>query len=345
MRFREFVDTTGLTKPAAAETPDAQAPALAGAAKGMGNPAAAGGHETTIKHTGARVLDARISVVGFEKAYDAMKRACAQILSDESATVQKWSDETNSHEGMAPWRELFVMARNSPARGYIEIEHKPQQGRGVVGDMGFTAGWMTKKWTNALRLPFEKMGVVTNPEEVYRNAFESELLRLSNQPDFGNNPVLKGLDEWEVSTSTFGRNIIIKPSGRVAKEWATYRESGPILPAAKPSKPSLGLGINPMKTLLRKIELKTDELGRDSRNTGEGGNGGVPDHFLSWPQVIRFFNLTPEELAEARRLKVFFDDGMGVIKIHPRGWEVLKKELGKPGIFDGGAAMSSGFTG
>lgn len=207
MRFREFIDGTGLDKSAAPE--HGTGPALLGAAKSLGAPAAGG--ETRVHHTGARTLDARISVVGLQPAYDAMKRACAQILSDESATVQKWDDDKNAHDGMVPWRELFVMARNNPAQGYIEIEYKPQQGRGLVGDMGFTAGWLGKKWSNAIRLPFEKMGVVTNPEEVYRNSFESELLRLSNQPDFGSNPVLQGMEEWEVTTSRFGRNIIIKP--------------------------------------------------------------------------------------------------------------------------------------
>jgi hypothetical protein len=201
MRFREFVNTTSLT------ADQAQQKAIAGVVSPAGGNGA-------LQLKGAQQLDAAISRVGFERAYMAMRQAVSQILSDERAVVEVFDDTQNKFTGqMVPWGQLFKQGRNDPSRGYIEIEYKPQQGRSIIGDIGYTIGRL-KNWRNLVRLPFEKIGIVSNPEEVYRNSFQAELDRLQNQPSIGSEPQLTGTEEWEVTTSRFGRNIIIKPKRR-----------------------------------------------------------------------------------------------------------------------------------
>ncbi len=302
MRFREFVNSSGLGSPdAMAQSPETN----------KGVIGASGDHHskhTTVHHKGARVLNASIQEVGYERAYEAMKTACAYILSDEQATVQNWSDEENKLGDSVPIGQLFVMGRNSPSRGMIEIEYKPQQGKSFLGDVGFTMGWLFKKKTNFLRLPFEKMGIATNPEAVFRNSFEQELLRLTSQPDLGSSPVLNGLEDWTVTTSTMGRNIIVKPKSGVKREWAYYGEAH-----------------DPVLSLYNKLAHHENRTAHKRR--GDDDRHEIPASFISWPQIANYFQLTPEEVQAAQQSKAFVDDGFGNIKVHPRAMILLKNMI------------------
>lgn len=150
-------------------------------------------------------IDARISVQGLEKAYTGMQRAINLILSDESATVQSISDE-GQDEQIKPWGAVYFLSnKNSPERGVIEIEYAPQATKNIVGDIGYTANWMSQNWKRPFRLAGEKMGLMRNPEKFYLSQFKRELDRLANQR------ILQGLEEWDIDTSNFGRNIILRP--------------------------------------------------------------------------------------------------------------------------------------
>lgn len=165
-------------------------------------------------------IDARISVVGYEKAYENMLRACNQILSDEQAMVQVTPEDAQDLSGggetgvsgkngkLVPWEQVyFPSARNRPQRGYIELEYFRHATKGLLGRTLWSAGWMAKRPFSApFRLAGEKMlGVALNPEQFYKAQFIKELQRLANQQ------ILYGLDEWDVDTTYAGRNIIIKP--------------------------------------------------------------------------------------------------------------------------------------
>lgn len=165
------------------------------------------GQETNVNvlNVPAGKIDTRISVIGFQKAYENMLRAIDQILSDEAATVQIIRDDGEQDKPKS-WGELYFLAtNNSPNRGFIEIEYAPQATKGVVGDMAYTAGWMTQSYSRPFRWIAEKLGWAKNPEKFYLSQFVKELRRLANQK------VLHGLDEWDVTTSYLGRNILLKP--------------------------------------------------------------------------------------------------------------------------------------
>jgi hypothetical protein len=156
-----------------------------------------------IMMVGAKVIDARVSNLGVEEATKNMMRVVDQILSDEEALVQTISDSGDEGRSI-PWGQLYFLADGiRPESGIIEVEYKAQATKNVLGDLGYTAGWMMKNPFRPARLVGEKIGFLKNPEKYYKMQFERELRRLTNQD------ILLGLDEWDVSTSRLGRNIYI----------------------------------------------------------------------------------------------------------------------------------------
>lgn len=182
MRFREFVNGD-----------------LAGAASEAGN-------AKSIMMVNSRIIDARIQTPQRRmEAVDNMKRAANQILSDESARVQVVGND-GQERGEVPWSQVYTLAQGR-RRNFVELEYNEQATRNVVGDMMWTADYMTHSPSRPFRAMGEKMGLIKNPEKFYKSQFMRELDRLANQG------ILLGWpDDWKVTTSVWGRNILIYPT-------------------------------------------------------------------------------------------------------------------------------------
>jgi hypothetical protein len=233
--FKEFVQSQPGKSQAAVNrgaimTPAAQQQVV-GQQQGQQTPKAPGEDDRQpilpIMNVQAGKIDARISTLGYEKAYENMSRACNQILSDEEAMVQvtpedaemlgarepvapraKGQPQQTQKGQLVPWEQVyFLSTRNSPRRGYIELEYFQTATKGRMGRMLWSAGWMAKRPLHfPFRLAGEKaLGVAMNPEKFYLGQFTRELQRLANQQ------ILYGLNEWDITTSMAGRNIILKP--------------------------------------------------------------------------------------------------------------------------------------
>lgn len=150
--------------------------------------------------------DVRVSE-SYQNGFNNMLRVVAALLADARQTVR------TSNTTM-PWGDLyFLRADQSTAkRGRIELEYGDdselgfsQREKGILGDIWWSARWLTADWTR----PFQKLlmtaGVMRDPERDYRNQLESDLLALEAQG------MILGLEEWQIDTSLAGRNIHITP--------------------------------------------------------------------------------------------------------------------------------------
>jgi hypothetical protein len=148
--------------------------------------------------------DVRVSK-DYRLGFTNMVKVVAALLSDLKHTVRT-DNQTVS------WGNLYFLRadRSIPRRGKIELEYGEdlygsQRQKGIFGDILWSMRWLS----DDIGRPFQKLsmllGLTRDPEGDYRNQFESDLRALESRGR------IKGLDEWEVYTGTFGRNIYLKP--------------------------------------------------------------------------------------------------------------------------------------
>jgi hypothetical protein len=78
----------------------------------------------------------------------------------------------------------------------------PVAGAGTLRNLAWSAGYMLR---NPLKTIGQKIGLATSPEHSYLNQFQADLRAYAAKGR------VSGLDEWEVTTSGPGRNILIMP--------------------------------------------------------------------------------------------------------------------------------------
>lgn len=107
-------------------------------------------------------------------------------------------------EEQVPWSKLYQLnaSKSKPQNGVIELQYKPTWGKGLLGNLAWSAGYLAK---NPIKTLSQHIGLSAHPETSYLNQFKSDLFSYASQGR------ISGLDDWDVTTSSVGRNILLYP--------------------------------------------------------------------------------------------------------------------------------------
>lgn len=148
--------------------------------------------------------DVRVSK-HYEEGFTNMLKLLAALLSDLKQTVR-----TETHT--VSWGNLYFLRsdRSSPEWKEIELEYGEelygsQRQKGILGDILWSIRWLTDDLTRPLEKLSMLIGLTRDPEGDYRNQLASDLRSLEARGR------IIGLDEWEITTGVFGRNIYVRP--------------------------------------------------------------------------------------------------------------------------------------
>lgn len=150
--------------------------------------------------------DIRVSE-NYEQGFNAMLRVIAALLADFRQTVRTVTKTV-------PWGEVYFLRvdKSSSVTGVIELEYGDtsevafsQRQKGLLGDVWWSVRWFTQSPIRPFAKLFMGLGVVRDPEADYRNQFHADLLSLEAQG------LILGLEQWDIRTSRFGRNLILTP--------------------------------------------------------------------------------------------------------------------------------------
>lgn len=147
----------------------------------------------------AKPIDVSVREGEVEKAITGMRIAVSQILQDEDAQVMAADDDGGQKTS---WGELFGLSPHNSSNKVV-IQYRPQIGRNVLGDLGWSANYWNKNWGKAL---LQKTHLVTDPEDYYLTKFRDELNARK-----ASGILIGWPEDWEITTSRLGRNIILRP--------------------------------------------------------------------------------------------------------------------------------------
>jgi len=139
----------------------------------------------------------------YEQAFHNMLNVVSNMLASDHK-VRGMEPSEDGIEGESPWSSMYQLnaRKSTPQRGYIELSYMPVAGAGTLRNLAWSAGYMMR---NPLKTIGQKIGLATSPEHSYLNQFQADLRAYAAKGR------VTGLDEWEVTTSGPGRNIIIMP--------------------------------------------------------------------------------------------------------------------------------------
>jgi hypothetical protein len=139
----------------------------------------------------------------YEQGFHAMLNVVSNMLASDHR-VRGMEPDEDGVEGEAPWSSLYQLnvRKSTPQRGVIELSYMPVAGAGTLRNLAWSAGYMLR---NPLKTIGQKIGLATSPEHSYLNQFQADLRAYAAKGR------VSGLDEWEVTTSGPGRNILIMP--------------------------------------------------------------------------------------------------------------------------------------
>jgi len=148
-----------------------------------------------------------------EQGFQNMLQVVSRLLADKTQGIapmdpdQEGLDKDTKDVG---WADLYQLdaVRSTPRNKQITLVYRPNWGQGTLGKAAWSAGWFLKNpITRPAKWLGQKAGLLAHPETSYLNQFKSDLLSYASQN------VIQGLDDWDVTTSAIGRDIILTPKG------------------------------------------------------------------------------------------------------------------------------------
>lgn len=147
----------------------------------------------------------------YEQGFKNMLQVVSRLLADKTQGItpmdhdQEGLDKDQQDVG---WADLYQLdaVRSVPQNKRITLVYRPYWGKGTLGKAAWTAGWFLKNpLTRPAKWVGQQAGLLTHPESSYLNQFKSDLLSYASQN------VIEGLDDWDVTTSAIGRDIVLTP--------------------------------------------------------------------------------------------------------------------------------------
>lgn len=142
-----------------------------------------------------------VGLDNYRQGFRNMLKVVSGLLSSHH-TVTPVDQEVK--EEQVPWSKLYQLnaAKSTPKHGVIELQYKPVWGKGVLGNLAWSAGYLAQ---NPIKTLSQHMGLSAHPETSYLNQFKSDLFSYASQGR------ISGLDDWDITTSGPGRNILLYP--------------------------------------------------------------------------------------------------------------------------------------